>query len=260
MVVTGSSRRSQAAGRAIRVALHAKHGSWLNRGVGTQRPIVPMPRQTNPPRRRRLGAGPQRQSRQGQLALHNPKGSRATVLNSKIALSSGSSSFASCCWRRLCCRPSAWSLCCTAQERERQQSDQVRWPPRRSPCRPRLRQRRRLGLRQARPPPPLRPRLSRPHHRLREQTKAKQQRKLLRVLRSYTYFISQCHGSAPTVQTTKGSRSCNSVVHLAWAEFISTKRNHHDAIRRRANEQRHFGGRCALNARSGRKNIRSGDE
>ena len=57
-----------------------KHGSWLDLAeCRTRRPIVPMPRpphprQTNPRRgNRRMGAGPQCQSRQGPLALHNPK-------------------------------------------------------------------------------------------------------------------------------------------------------------------------------------------
>ena len=75
----------QAAGRAIRVALHAKARQLAQSGgVGTRRPIVPMPRpphprQTNPRRgSRRLGAGPKCQSRQGQLALHNSKCSHQT--------------------------------------------------------------------------------------------------------------------------------------------------------------------------------------
>ena len=62
-----------------------KHGSWLNLAESELgRPIVPMPRpphprQTNPRRgSRRLGAAPQCQSRQGQLALHNPKRSHQT--------------------------------------------------------------------------------------------------------------------------------------------------------------------------------------
>ena len=57
-----------------------KHGSWLDLAESELgRPVVPVPRpphprQTNPHRRnRRLGARPQCQSRQGQLAIHNPK-------------------------------------------------------------------------------------------------------------------------------------------------------------------------------------------
>ena len=54
-----------------------KHGSWLDLGIRTRRPIVsvprpPHPRQTNPHRRSyRLGTGAKCQSHQGQLALHN---------------------------------------------------------------------------------------------------------------------------------------------------------------------------------------------
>ena len=67
------------------MALHAKARQLAQSGgVGTRRPIVPMPGSPHPrethPRRgsRRLGARPQRQSRQGQLALHNPKRSHQT--------------------------------------------------------------------------------------------------------------------------------------------------------------------------------------
>ncbi len=75
-----SGRRSQAAGRALRMALHAKARQLARSGgIRTRRPVVPVPRsphprQTNPHRRnRRLGARPQCQSHQGQLALHNPQ-------------------------------------------------------------------------------------------------------------------------------------------------------------------------------------------
>src|SRR5882762_513797 len=75
-----SGRRSQAVGRALRMALHAKARQLARSGgVGTRRPIVPVPRpphsrQTNPRRgNRRLAARPQCQPHKGQLALHNPK-------------------------------------------------------------------------------------------------------------------------------------------------------------------------------------------
>ena len=62
-----------------------KHGSWLNLAeselgvLSSQCLDRRIPRQRNPRRgSRRLGAGPQRQSRQGRLALHNPKRSHQT--------------------------------------------------------------------------------------------------------------------------------------------------------------------------------------
>src|SRR5260221_1252632 len=75
-----SGRRSQAAGRALRMALHSKARQLARSGgVRTRCPIVPVPRpshsrQTDPRRgNRRLAARPQCQQHQGQLALHNPK-------------------------------------------------------------------------------------------------------------------------------------------------------------------------------------------
>ena len=62
-----------------------KHGSWLNLAeselgvLSSQCLDRRIPRQRNPRRgSRRLGARPQRQSRQGQLALHNPRRSHQT--------------------------------------------------------------------------------------------------------------------------------------------------------------------------------------
>src|SRR5216684_3459783 len=67
-----SGRRSQAVGRALRMALHSKARQLARSGgVRTRRPILPVPRpphprQTNPHRRnRRLGARPQCTPHQG---------------------------------------------------------------------------------------------------------------------------------------------------------------------------------------------------
>ena len=73
-----SSRRSPAAGRALRMALHAKTRQLArSRGIRTRRSIVPVsrpphPRKTNPYRGGcRLAARPKCKPRQGRLALHN---------------------------------------------------------------------------------------------------------------------------------------------------------------------------------------------
>src|SRR5438552_11363977 len=80
-----SGRRSQAPGRALRMALHSKTRQLARSGrVRTRRPNVPVPRsphsqQTNPHRgNRRLGARPQCQPHQGRLAIHHQKCSHQT--------------------------------------------------------------------------------------------------------------------------------------------------------------------------------------
>ena len=67
-------------GRALRMALHAKARKLArSRGIRARRSIVPVPRSAHPGqihaqrRNRCLGARPQCQSRQSQLALHNSK-------------------------------------------------------------------------------------------------------------------------------------------------------------------------------------------
>ena len=74
-----SGRRSQTAGRALRMALHAQARQLArSRGVRTRCPLrsvsrSPHPRQTDPHRgNRRLGTRPKCQSHKGRLAIHNP--------------------------------------------------------------------------------------------------------------------------------------------------------------------------------------------
>jgi len=75
------ARRSQAIGRPLRMALHSKARQLARSGgIGTRRPFIPVPRPSQFPTKqtlidenRRLGARPQCQPHQGQLATSRPQ-------------------------------------------------------------------------------------------------------------------------------------------------------------------------------------------